>query len=107
MTIQLWTAALRRAATGWRDQSEGLDGPCRNLGRADANLLGSRVGPVAATFLTTWEDRVRALGDQAERHADALDAATYDFLLTDGESVQRTQRLLLWQDRDTPPVRGL
>lgn len=63
MTLQMWTAALRRAATGWRDQPE--------------------------------------------RHADALDAATYDFLLTDTESVQRTHRLLMWQDRDTPPVRGL
>lgn len=107
MTIQMWTSALRRAATGWRDQAEGLDGPRRNLGQADAGLLGSRVGPAAEAFLTTWESRVRALGDRAERHADALDAATYDFLLTDAESVQQTRRLLLWQDRDTPPVRGL
>ena len=106
MTIQMWTSALRRAATAWRDQSEGLDGPRRNLAQTDSGLLGSRVGPVAEAFLTTWEARVRALGNQAERHADALDAATYDFLLTDAESVQRTQGLLLWQDRGTPPVGG-
>jgi hypothetical protein len=106
MTIQMWTSALLRAATAWRHQSEGLDGPRRNLAQADSSLLGSRVGPVAESFLTTWEDRVRALAQQAERHADALDAATYDFLLTDDESVQRTQGLLLWQDRGTPSVGG-
>jgi hypothetical protein len=107
MTLQVWSAAVRRAATGWRDQSERLDGPRRNLGQADTGLLGSRVGPVAATFLTTWEERVTALGDRAERHADALDAAALDFLLADTESVARTQELLLWGDRDTPPLRSV
>jgi hypothetical protein len=28
----------------------------------------------------------------------------YDFLLTDADSVQATQNLLMWEDRDTPPV---
>jgi hypothetical protein len=107
MSISMWTSALRRAATGWRDQAEGLDGPRRNLAQADTGLLGSRVGPAAAAFLTTWEERVRGLGDRAERHADALDATMFDFLLTDTESVQRTQGLLLWQDRDTPPIGGV
>ena len=28
----------------------------------------------------------------------------FDFLVTDQESVQETQQLLMWHDRNTPPV---
>jgi hypothetical protein len=107
MTIEVWTAALVSARTGWQDQADGLDGPYRNLAQAQPELLGSRVGPAADVFLTTWEARVRALGGRATEHADALTAALYDFLNTDGESVQRTQDLLLWSDRDSLPGGGM
>lgn len=104
MTIQMWTAAVRRAAAGWRGQAEGLGGPRRTLAQTEAGLLGSRVGPAAEAFLTTWEIRVRSLSERAERHADSLDAATFGLIQADAESVQRTQRLLLWQDRTTSPT---
>ena len=38
------------------------------------------------------------------RHSDSLAQTMYDFLVTDQESVQETQQLLMWQDRSTPPV---
>jgi hypothetical protein len=104
MTIQAWTATLSAARTAWDDQAEALDGPYRNLAQTTPSLLGSRVGPAAEAFLTTWEQRVRQLGRDASSHADALAASMYDFLLTDAESVQRTQDLLMWGDHDTPPV---
>jgi hypothetical protein len=31
----------------------------------------------------------------------------YDFLLTDQDSVQATQQLLMWEDRGTTPVQAV
>lgn len=104
MTTQVRTSAIHAARTAWEDRSEALEGPYRNLAQADAALLGSRVGPVAAAFLVTWEQRVRRLGREASRHSDALAAAVHDFLRSDAESLQRTQDLLLWSDRDSLAV---
>ena len=104
MTIRVWTSALVAARAGWEEQAEALDGLYRNLAQATPGLLGSRVGPVAEAFLGTWEQRVRDLRRDGSDHADAIAATMHDFLLTDAESVQRTQDLLLWSDRDTLPV---
>ncbi len=104
MTIQMWTATLSKARTDWEDASEGLNGPRKNLAQASPDLLGDRVGPAADAFLTTWEQRVLVLRDLASHHADSLAQTMYDFLATDQESVQETQQLLMWDDRNTPPV---
>jgi hypothetical protein len=104
MTLQMWTATLAAARDAWEEQAEGLDGPRKNLAQADPSLLGDAVQGAADAFLTTWEQRTLALRDRAAGHADSLAATMYDFLLTDGESVQSTQQLLMWQDRDTLPV---
>ena len=42
--------------------------------------------------------------DRASGHADALAQTMYDLLVTDQQSVRETQQLLMWDDRDTPPV---
>ena len=107
MTTQMWTATLHRARTAWEEQAEGLDGPRKNLAQADPALLGDAVRAAAAAFLTTWEQRIVALRDQASDHADALAQTMHDFLLTDQESVAATQRLLLWEDRGTTPVQAV
>lgn len=107
MTLQVWTATLARARTAWEEQAEGLDGPRKNLVQADSALLGDVVGPAAEAFLTTWEQRTKVLRDQASAHADALAASMYDFLVTDRESVQATQQLLMWSDRDTQPIEAV
>ncbi len=104
MTLQMWTATLTKARIQWEDQSEGLNGPRKNLAQADPDLLGERVGPVAEAFLAVWEQRILELRDLASNHADALAQTTYDFLITDQDSVQETQQLLSWEDRDTLPV---
>lgn len=104
MTIQVWTTVLRQAQRAWEDQSEALDGPVRNLAQAECDLLGPAVGPAARAFLDTWEEHVNRLRKDASGHADALATTMYDFAVTDAESVQRTQELLQWSDRDTPPV---
>ena len=104
MTIQMWTAALATARDGWENAAEGLNGPRKNLTQATPALLGDRVGPAADAFLTTWERRVLVLRDLASGHSDSLAQTMFDFLVTDQESVQETQQLLMWQDRNTPPV---
>ena len=104
MTLQMWTATLARARDAWQEQSEGLDGPRKNLAQADPALLGDAVQGAADAFLTTWEQRVRVLRDRASGHADALAQTMYDLLVTDQQSVRETQQLLMWDDRDTPPV---
>lgn len=104
MTIQMWTATLQKARTAWEEQSEGLNGPRKNLAQADPALLGDAVQGAADAFLTTWEQRTLVLRDQASGHADSLAETMYDFLVTDAESVEATQQLLLWEDRNTPPV---
>ena len=107
MTIQMWTATLHKARTAWEDQAEGLNGPRKNLAQADPALLGDAVQGAADAFLTTWEQRTLALRDQASAHADALAQTMYDFLVTDAESVEATQQLLMWEDRNTPPVQAV
>jgi hypothetical protein len=107
MTIQMWTATLQKSRTAWDEQSEGLNGPRKNLAQADPALLGDAVQGAADAFLTTWEQRTLVLRDQASGHADALAQTMYDFLVTDGESVEATQQLLLWEDRDTLPVQAV
>ncbi|HEY0642439.1 MAG TPA: hypothetical protein VGD39_03400 [Nocardioides sp.] len=104
MTLQMWTATLQKARTAWEEQSEGLNGPRKNLAQADAALLGDAVQGAADAFLTTWEQRVLTLRDQASGHADALAQTMFDFLVTDQESVRDTQQLLMWEDRGTTPV---
>lgn len=103
MTIRMWTEAMTRAQVAWDDQAEALHGPLRNLAQAEADLLGSRVGPVAATFLATWETRVDGLRRAAAAHADALAGAAYDINSADAETVQGVQDLLMWTDRDAQP----
>ena len=107
MTLQMWTATLQKARTAWEEQSEGLNGPRKNLAQADPALLGDAVQGAADAFLTTWEQRTLVLRDQASGHADSLAQTMYDFLATDAESVQATQQLLLWEDRDTLPVQAV
>jgi hypothetical protein len=104
MTIQMWTATLAAARNAWDQQAEGLNGPRKNLAQADPALLGDAVQGAADTFLTTWEQRVMTLRDQASAHADALAQTMYDFMLTDADRVEAAQKLLSWEDRNTPPI---
>ena len=107
MTLEMWSATLATARDAWQEQSEGLNGPRKNLTQADPTLLGDAVRAAADAFLTTWEQRVLVLRDQASGHSDALARTMYDLLLTDHVSVRATQDLLLWEDRDTRPVEGV
>lgn len=103
MTVQMWTAALAKARDAWDEQAEGLDGPRKNLAQADPALLGDVVRGAADAFLMTWEQRTVALRDRASQHADALAQTAWDFLVTDRESTQATQQLLMWDDRTAVP----
>ena len=105
--LAAYYADLQKARTAWEEQSEGLNGPRKNLAQADPALLGDAVQGAADAFLTTWEQRTLVLRDQASGHADALAETMYDFLVTDGESVEATQQLLLWEDRETLPVQAV
>ena len=104
MTLRMWTQALREARDAWQEQAEALAGPHKNLADAEADLLGPTVAPHATSFFEAWQRQVKALRERADAHAGSLSAAMYDFVLTDTESVDRTQQLLSWEDRNTPPM---
>ena len=105
MTIEEWASTLRRPAGTWDDRSDDLRGAGRTLTGADACLLGSRVAPVATTFLTTWSRRIDALRARADAHSAALTETAAEFVTSDRDTVEAMQRLMSWEDRDVAPAR--
>jgi hypothetical protein len=101
------TAALRTAASGWREQQSTLRGARNDLARAEgsASAAGPRVQPALAAFLDTWVEQLRAHADASERHADLLELAAADYDATDAQTRARLVDLLPWESRDalTPP----
>ena len=104
MTLQVWHHKLRKAAADWEGQGDDLHGASKTLSRADESLLGSRVAPVAASFLTTWGDEIEALRTAANQHSTELSGTADDFVTSDKDTVEAMQRLLSWEDRGTTPV---
>jgi hypothetical protein len=101
------TAALRGAASGWRDQQATLREARSDLAGAEgsASAAGTRVQPALAAFLDTWVGQLRAHADAAERNADQLDLAAADYDATDAATRARLVQLLPWESRDAlvPP----
>ncbi len=106
MTLQVWTQKLRDSAAQWEEQGDDLHGAGKTLSGAGDNvsLLGSRVAPVATSFLSTWGTQVEALRTQANGHSAALTQTAREFSVSDKDTVEAMQRLLAWEDRDTVPV---
>jgi hypothetical protein len=101
------TAALRSAASGWREQQGTLRGARSDLAGAEgsATAAGPRVQPALTAFLDTWVAQLRAHADAAERHADLLELAAADYDATDAATRGRLVDLLPWDSRDAlvPP----
>lgn len=103
MTVQVWFARLRQAADVWDDSGERLTDAGTSLSQAQLETLGSRVEPHAKAFLDTWSAELRRLAAAADEHAAALrDSATL-FSIADRLSVQESQELLPWVERDATP----
>lgn len=103
MTVQVWFARLRDAAEVWDDGREGLTGAATSLTDAPVALLGSRVEPHAKAFVDTWAAELRRLSAAADQHATALRDSATMFSRADQLSVQESQELLPWVERDATP----
>ena len=104
MTLQVWASRLRSTAAAWDDRSDDLSGAGKTLTGADPALLGPRVAPVAATFVTTWSRRIDALRARADAHSAALTETAAELATADGDTVEAMQRLMAWEDRDVAPA---
>lgn len=104
MSLTVYLRALRDAAAQWEDRAEELHGAHASLTSADTDLLGPRVGPVAAAFVDAWAAEVRRLAAGAGDHAEALRDNASIFSATDLDTVQRMQDLLPWADRHATPA---
>lgn len=103
MSIVIYLAAVRRAATQWEDQHEQLTGAHRSLTSASPATLGARVAGPARAFLDTWMAEIEILDATSNGHATALRDTASSAEHTDRETVERTQRLLPWDDRHLTP----
>lgn len=103
MSLVIYLAAVRRAATQWEDQHEQLTGAGRALTAAAPASLGARVAGPARVFLDTWLAEIEILDAASDKHATALRVAASAAEHTDRETVERTRRLLPWDDRHLTP----
>lgn len=103
MSIQVWCSRLRAAALVWDDGHEQLTGAVTSLSQAPTQLLGSRVEPHARAFVDTWAAELCRLAAAADDHAGALRGSATLFATADQLSVQESQALLPWPERDATP----
>ncbi|WP_426246715.1 hypothetical protein [Nocardioides sp. LHG3406-4] len=106
MTLQVWNQKLRKAAADWEEQGDDLHGAGKTLAGAEStvDLLGSRVAPVATSFLATWGKEIQSLRSRANKNSTDLATTADEFLTSDKDTVDAMQRLLSWEDRNTLPV---
>ena len=106
MTILVWAHKLLESAEGWGQQADGLYGAGKSLSAAqdDVALLGSRVAPAAASFLSHWGDTLEALRKEADQHDASLTRTAQELEAADKDTVEGMQRLLSWGDRDATPA---
>lgn len=104
MSIAVWFAALKRASEGWDAQAEDLHGARNSLLGVDTSLLGTRVAPHAQAFLDTWTAELKSVGTEAEDNSTALLDVKAQWSGVDRATVEATQALLPWTDRDLTPT---
>lgn len=107
MTLYVYLAALDQAALAWEDTSETVRGARKSLADVDATLLGPRVATAAQTFLDTWLGEMKTLQTSASDHGDALREAALLIHQADADVLERSQQLMMWDDRDLSPNGGL
>ena len=106
MTSIVWHAALTAASKAWSDQADELYAAKKCLSEISPALLGPNVGPVAATFITTWSNRVQSLRTHAEAHAESLSLAALNWNSTDLSNQEDLRNLLPWDARNLDPGSG-
>jgi hypothetical protein len=107
VSLFVYLAALETSARAWEDASETVRGASKSLADVDANLLGDRVAGAAKTFIDTWMTEIKRLQSVASDHGDALRETALLYDQADTDTVERSQQLLVWTERDTSPTRGL
>lgn len=106
MSLQVYLAALRKAAGQWDDAAGDLRGAMKSLADIDTALLGPRASSAATTFLDTWSDELKRLRTAAAAHSDTLVENATLFAAADEDAVARCQKLLSWTDRAVSPEDG-
>lgn len=103
MSTRVWRQALTDAAAVWNDQADDLYSAKKCLTEIETGLLGSRVGPVAKTFVDRWTKRTEKLRKSADEHASSLTVAAAQWGVTDESSEEDLKRLMPWDRRNMEP----
>lgn len=103
MSISVWFKTLASTSKAWDAQAEDLHGSRNSLLGADTSALGSRVAPVAKEFQETWLAELESAEADAEDYAATLIQVKAQWAFVDQATVEATQKLLGWSDRDTEP----
>ena len=107
MSLYVYLAALTTSAQAWEDASETVRGARKSLSEAKPSLLGDRVEGYAQAFIDTWMDEIKRLQTTASDHSDALHDASLLYDQADSDVVERSQQLMVWNDRSVSPTGGL
>lgn len=101
-TFVLMLSVVRRASDLWDDQAEQLRGGHKRLTDASGSTggLGDRVGPKAATYLTTWLSEVTNMATAAQNRADGLDQFTVSSVQLDEQGAADLRASLPWTSQD-------
>ena len=107
MTLYVYLAALQTSAQAWEDASETVRGASKSLADIDASLLGDRVAGAAKTFIDTWMAEIKRLQTTASDHGDALRETALLYDRADTDTVERSQQLMVWTERNASPTGAL
>lgn len=98
MNLYVRLVALEKSAQVWEDAGETVRGASKSLADVDANLLGERVAGAATTFIETWMTEIKRLQSVASDHGDALRETVLLYGQADGDSLERSQQLMVWTE---------
>ncbi|GAA3656804.1 hypothetical protein GCM10022237_16120 [Nocardioides ginsengisoli] len=98
-------AVLREARDRWAAAADELDRCWRRLARASTSGLSAAVTRAVEEFRDPCADELKALGGQAQDHADAFVLYGGQVVLADREQAERLRALLPWAEHAAQVVR--
>lgn len=93
-------AVLVDAQAAWAGIADALDGVWRQVGKSPTAGFSAAVRGAVTAFQDTWIDEIKGLGDQAQRHGEAIRAARDNFGVVDSEQADRIREMLPWSYHD-------
>jgi hypothetical protein len=93
-------AVLRETRDRWAAAADELDRCWRRLARASTAGLSAAVTRAVEQFRDPLADELKALGGQAQDHADAFVLYRGQLVLADREQAERLRALLPWAEHE-------